>query len=199
MKILPTRHYEMYTNVTKLRGQIELPFTRVQPVTSNFNVPDSDDDDAVDDNSHSKQQTAISTDEQIGPIDAKHPKYLETFLKRSRLHYLSTTAVAKKIYVQELRENTAHRQLIHQRREQLKGNVQRNERDYAFQINNDNTDRIYMHIDMDCFFVSVVTRNRPELRDQPIAVTHSSNGKNTTNTVRLSYCIYCDTYSSRIE
>jgi DNA repair protein REV1 len=30
-----------------------------------------------------------------------------------------------------------------------------------------------MHIDMDCFFVSVGLRNRPELRGQPVVVTHA--------------------------
>lgn len=30
-----------------------------------------------------------------------------------------------------------------------------------------------MHIDMDCFFVSVGLRKRPELRDKPVAVTHA--------------------------
>jgi DNA repair protein REV1 len=30
-----------------------------------------------------------------------------------------------------------------------------------------------MHIDMDCFFVSVGLRKHPELRGKPVAVTHS--------------------------
>lgn len=34
-----------------------------------------------------------------------------------------------------------------------------------------------MHIDMDCFFVSVGLRKRPELRGKPIAVTHSKGGQ----------------------
>lgn len=32
-----------------------------------------------------------------------------------------------------------------------------------------------MHVDMDCFFVSVGLLSRPELVDEPVAVTHHSN------------------------
>lgn len=32
-----------------------------------------------------------------------------------------------------------------------------------------------LHVDMDCFFVGVLVKNRPELRDKPVAVAH--NGK----------------------
>lgn len=34
---------------------------------------------------------------------------------------------------------------------------------------------VVMHIDMDCFFVSVGLRSRPELRGLPVAVTHARN------------------------
>ncbi|MPC44371.1 DNA repair protein REV1 [Portunus trituberculatus] len=38
--------------------------------------------------------------------------------------------------------------------------------------NQDKIKRVIMHIDMDCFFVSVGLRKHPELRDKPVAVTH---------------------------
>lgn len=34
-----------------------------------------------------------------------------------------------------------------------------------------------MHIDMDCFFVSVGLRKHPELKGKPVAVAHARNGE----------------------
>lgn len=191
-KLLPTHDYEMYKEITKSRGQTELNFKRIEPmkpITSDFNVPNSDDEIEVEEtNTHEKTPPSSETDnddgddddEHLSVLDAKHPKYLETFLKRSRLHYLSSTAIAKKVYVQDLRQKPEHRQTIEKFREELKTKLQRTERDYLFKFNE--KDKIYMHIDMDCFFVSVATRNQPELRDQPIAITHSKGKKPSTTT-----------------
>ncbi|XP_057325173.1 DNA repair protein REV1 [Microplitis mediator] len=39
---------------------------------------------------------------------------------------------------------------------------------------------VIMHIDMDCFFVSVGLRNKPELKGQPVAVTHARGNRPTS-------------------
>ena len=39
----------------------------------------------------------------------------------------------------------------------------------------------------DCFFVSVVIRNRPELHDKPVAVCHSDNPKGTAEISSANY------------
>ncbi|KAL4615318.1 hypothetical protein ACB092_07G115200 [Castanea dentata] len=44
-----------------------------------------------------------------------------------------------------------------------------------------------MHVDMDCFFVSVVIRNHLELRDKPVAVCHSDNRKGTAEISSANY------------
>ncbi|GAY48638.1 hypothetical protein CUMW_113230 [Citrus unshiu] len=44
-----------------------------------------------------------------------------------------------------------------------------------------------IHVDMDCFFVSVVIRNRPELQDKPVAVCHSDNPKGTAEISSANY------------
>ncbi|GAV62320.1 LOW QUALITY PROTEIN: BRCT domain-containing protein/IMS domain-containing protein/IMS_C domain-containing protein [Cephalotus follicularis] len=44
-----------------------------------------------------------------------------------------------------------------------------------------------LHVDMDCFFVSVVIRNHPELRDTPVAVCHSDNPKGTAEISSANY------------
>ncbi|CAF5214900.1 unnamed protein product, partial [Rotaria magnacalcarata] len=168
--------------------RIEQP---MKPITSDFNVPNSDDEEnnSLEKTLSSSDNEEIETevDEHLSVLDAKHPKYLETFLKRSRLHYLSSTAVAKKVYVQDLRQKVEHRLLIEKHREELKNKIQRTERDYLFKLVDEKEEKIYMHIDMDCFFVSVATRNQPELRDHPIAVTHSKGKKSTTNNQHQFY------------
>lgn len=39
----------------------------------------------------------------------------------------------------------------------------------------------------DCFFVSVVIRNRPELWDKPVAVCHSDNPRGTSEISSANY------------
>jgi hypothetical protein len=182
-KLLSTHDYEMYKDITKSRGQTELNFKRAEPmkpITSDFNVPNSDEEEENNPTEKTPPSSETEDDDNLFALDAKHPKYLETFLKRSRLHYLSSTAVAKKVYVEELRQKPEHRLVIDKHREELKTKFQRTEKDYLFKLNNDK-EKVYMHIDMDCFFVSVATRNQPELRDQPIVITHSKGKKLTTN------------------
>ena len=176
----------MYKDVTKTRGQTELNFKRLKPITSDFNVPNSDDEERDANNSIEKTPPSSETedDDHLLALDAKHPKYLETFLKRSRLHYLSATAVAKKVYVQDLRQKPEHRAVIDKHREELKTKLRRTERDHLFHLTD--KEKIYMHIDMDCFFVSVATRNQPELRDQPIVITHSKGKQTSTTTTTTS-------------
>ncbi|BFG41961.1 hypothetical protein CerSpe_282340 [Prunus speciosa] len=44
-----------------------------------------------------------------------------------------------------------------------------------------------IHIDMDCFFVSVVIRKRSELKDRPVAVCHSDSPKGTAEISSANY------------
>ncbi|KAJ8530037.1 hypothetical protein K7X08_036872 [Anisodus acutangulus] len=46
---------------------------------------------------------------------------------------------------------------------------------------------IIIHVDMDCFFVSVVIRNRPELKDKPVAICHSDNSRGTSEISSANY------------
>ena len=40
---------------------------------------------------------------------------------------------------------------------------------------------------MDCFFVSVVVRNRPDLKDKPLAVCHSDSSRGTAEISSSNY------------
>ncbi|KAM3377270.1 hypothetical protein P3S68_009683 [Capsicum galapagoense] len=46
---------------------------------------------------------------------------------------------------------------------------------------------IIIHVDMDCFFVSVVIRNHPELTDKPVAICHSDNPRGTAEISSANY------------
>ncbi|CAI5739425.1 unnamed protein product [Hyaloperonospora brassicae] len=47
-------------------------------------------------------------------------------------------------------------------------------------------DRVLLHVDMDCFFVAVAVRGRPELEHVPVAVAHSGNAGSS----EISSCNY---------
>jgi DNA repair protein REV1 len=85
------------------------------------------------------------------------------FFDRSRLHLISTMAKELKKFVAELKENKAnHRFSGRSKLAHLKSSVKI-------------TSPIICHIDMDCFFVSVALRNRPDLVGKPVAITHSTS------------------------
>ncbi|KAJ8524569.1 hypothetical protein ON010_g16548 [Phytophthora cinnamomi] len=48
------------------------------------------------------------------------------------------------------------------------------------------SDRVILHVDMDCFFVAVAVRGRPELQKVPVAVAHSGNAGSS----EISSCSY---------
>ncbi|KAH9655848.1 DNA repair protein REV1 [Citrus sinensis] len=54
-------------------------------------------------------------------------------------------------------------------------------------VSSDSQRTAIIHVDMDCFFVSVVIRNRPELQDKPVAVCHSDNPKGTAEISSANY------------
>lgn len=56
-----------------------------------------------------------------------------------------------------------------------------------------------MHIDMDCFFVSVGVRNHPELKGLPLAVTHSKGGNEPGARAGVDRKAELDAYKQRIQ
>ncbi|KAH8379111.1 hypothetical protein KR009_003124 [Drosophila setifemur] len=103
-------------------------------------------------------------------MTAVDPGFLSEFYKNSRLHHIATLGAGFKQHVCELRQ--AHGSQGFPMREKLKSL----KRSTQF-----GSDRLVMHIDMDCFFVSVGLRSHPELRGLPVAVTHSKGGSAATD------------------
>lgn len=94
--------------------------------------------------------------------------FLSEFYNNSRLHHISTLGAKFKEYISELRENHCGQ---FPDREELLALKSAGSKEFEGKP-------AIMHIDMDCFFVSVGLRSRPQLRGFPVAVTHSKGSKN---------------------
>ncbi|VDP07459.1 unnamed protein product [Heligmosomoides polygyrus] len=116
---------------------------------------------------HAENITLQKIDE-LGWELLSHPPYSpdlgpsDYHLFRSRLHLISTLAQEMKDYVYVLRENKSHSF------EGLKVLQHLADPNYTRL-----TSRIIFHVDLDCFFVSVALRDRPDLVGKPVAITHS--------------------------
>ena len=82
--------------------------------------------------------------------------FVKEFYSNSRLHFLSTWGAEFRDYMANLyAQRGGGQQAINKRYEQ--------------------SQRTIMHIDMDCFFVSVSIRDKPWLRGKPVGVCHAQN------------------------
>jgi DNA repair protein REV1 len=108
------------------------------------------------------------------PVRAKNasePTFLSEFYNNSRLHLISTMATTFKHLVNNTRKCT---KTDYPGRQRLKQWIQQNKaKNLLSQDLELDSEKIVMHIDMDCFFVSVSLVERPELRGFPVAVTHA--------------------------
>lgn len=98
--------------------------------------------------------------------DARDPRFLNEFYSNSRLHYLSTWKAEWKNYVNELQlkgDNFPGREKL------IKVVMERAVTPEESLVGmKGKPRRCVMHIDMDCFFVSVGLRKRPDLRGKCI-------------------------------
>ncbi|XP_043465500.1 DNA repair protein Rev1 [Leptopilina heterotoma] len=124
---------------------------------------------------------------------SKNSDFISEFYNNSRLHHIATMGATFKDYINELRDKNKGNfpgldRLIMEKKFNQPGpstKVDSDSEDDIFATdsspNETLPENIIMHIDMDCFFVSVGIRNRPELKDQPVAVTHAKGNKSNEN------------------
>ena len=104
-------------------------------------------------------------DSSRGSAKAGDPSFIAEFYNHSRLHYLSTWGAEFRVYVNELHAKGGN---SYPGRDRLRSMIEnRIESDSPITSGKKciitKTNRVFMHIDMDCFFVSVGLRNRPDL------------------------------------
>jgi len=93
------------------------------------------------------------------------PGFIKKYFESSRLHHISTQKNTLKDYLISLLAN----------RQKCAHNI--------------NDKKLICHVDMDCFFVAVSTRTRPDLTGCPVAVAHSSN-PHDKSTSEIASCNY---------
>lgn len=103
-------------------------------------------------------------------LTAADPSFLSEFYNNSRLHLIATLGAE-------------YKQLVNQLREKSQGSFPGRDKLKPLRDSSVITDveNVIMHIDMDCFFVSVGLRSKPHLRGQPVVVTHAQNTQKTIN------------------
>ncbi|XP_076285625.1 rev1 DNA directed polymerase [Lasioglossum baleicum] len=123
----------------------------------------------------------------------KNPEFISEFYSHSRLHHISTMGATFKNYVNELRDKSDGKfpglaklkEFRDLKLDKSLSDSQSSFRNDLFDLQEENRvdssqGSVIMHIDMDCFFVSVGLRNKPELKGLPVAVTHAKGNRQPT-------------------
>ncbi|KAF7232875.1 hypothetical protein EG68_09476, partial [Paragonimus skrjabini miyazakii] len=152
----------------------------------------------------------------IPPNDTHHPmssadKQLATFYARSRLHHLSSWANELQDLVRQLRDDPKAHSLLNNGVRWKEFVLAGGNPSPSFILASVPSSRptcssrstqslrrpqVLFHIDMDCFFVSVSLRSRPELRDKPVAITHANGPYRRHGTNSMSEVASCS-YAAR--
>ncbi|KAG2229942.1 hypothetical protein INT48_001208, partial [Thamnidium elegans] len=93
----------------------------------------------------------ILSNEWVRKTTTVNPEFIKRYYENSRLHHLSVWKGELKEIVTKLQENN-----LPKKRKIMEDGP-----------------RVFMHVDFDCFFASVGIRDRPELKNKPVAVSHS--------------------------
>ncbi|KAF5386916.1 hypothetical protein D9615_002002 [Tricholomella constricta] len=124
------------------------------------------------------------------------PDFIEGFYKNSRLHHLSAWKAELKNLVQEAQERAetiGTGELVGRIKSEVNGEsagVSMRGAELVMKSPGKSKgkekavdDRVIMHCDFDCFFVSAGLVSRPQLRGKPVVVCHSQGGPSSTSEI----------------
>ncbi|GAB1284904.1 DNA repair protein REV1 [Apodemus speciosus] len=125
----------------------------------------------------STKSTSVLTLSKVAPSVPSKPSdcnFISDFYSRSRLHHISTWKCELTEFVNTLQRQSSG---IFPGREKLKkvktgrSSLVVTDTGNMSTLSSPRHQSCVMHVDMDCFFVSVGIRNRPDLKGKPVAVT----------------------------
>lgn len=96
------------------------------------------------------------------------PNFVDNYFKCSRLHFIGTWRNRYRNRFPSSSSGFTHKNSILHSAEKTH-------------------ETVIVHMDLDCFFVSVVIRNHPELHNKPVAVCHSDNPRGTAEISSANY------------
>ncbi|XP_011495357.1 PREDICTED: DNA repair protein REV1 [Ceratosolen solmsi marchali] len=198
-KVLDFRKYLLYSQCTDSQPSIVAQMLKKTKSDTRSDAKQNVESAKLTTNKDIQSQIQGTSKEQIpsGISNCtKNPEFLTEFYNNSRLHHIATMGAMFKDYINDLRDKNNK---IFPGLMALKMQSSRNssKTDPSNRIDDSDSDdnlfynnqcasninptmpsitektQIIMHIDMDCFFVSVGLRDHPELRGFPIAVAHA--------------------------
>uniref|UniRef100_A0A663LW69 DNA repair protein REV1 n=1 Tax=Athene cunicularia TaxID=194338 RepID=A0A663LW69_ATHCN len=124
----------------------------------------------------STKSTSVPTLSKAASLPVSKPSdcsFISDFYSRSRLHHISTWKCELTEFVNSLQRKNSG---VFPGREKLKKwkagrSALKTDTGNVSVASSTKPQSCIMHVDMDCFFVSVAIRNRPDLKGKPVAVT----------------------------
>lgn len=129
----------------------------------------------------SSAPSTLSNNNTTGFLDARNPNFIRDYYARSRLHLISTLAQDMKDFVANLKMEGKLAEKCFPEEDLIQmGQKQKTKACH---------ENIVFHVDLDCFFVSVAVRDRLDLKDKEVAITHSK-GTTSNSMSEVASCSY---------